>query len=341
MSRPRLDSSQFTPDIAPLLLVSLVELVDRLGVPPQQLCEGLGFGIDDLRAALPISDRQAWRVIRRGLQLTGRADLGLELGSRQSLGNFGLTGYAMSATRTLGDAVELGLQHQRQAGGLLDMALEREGDSLLLVASQRLRDASVLPFLVEEIFSSLLLLVRSLVGPAFRLEAVEVAYPAPAHAHRYCTLFDCPVQFGTRHNRMRLQARWLDAPVLGHSPVMATEMRRLLELRGREQAGPVPPVVVAVERVLQRSPRAHPSIEQVARVLELSVRTLRRRLAEAGTSFRQISDRQRAQLAQHLLREQGLGVADVGQQLGFSDARAFRRAYKRWLGEVPGAARRR
>lgn len=139
---------------------------------------------------------------------------------------------------------------------------------------------------------------------------------------------------------MRLQASWLEAPVLGHSPVMASEMRRLLELRGRDQAGPVPPVVVAVERVLQRSPGAHPPIEQVARALELSVRTLRRRLVEAGTSFGQISDRLRAQLAQRLLREQGLSVAEAGQQLGFSDARAFRRAYKRWLGEVPGAARR-
>ena len=339
MSRPRLDPRQIAPDVAPLLLVALAELVAGLGVPPQRLCEGLGFDLDDLRAAQPISDRQAWRMIRRALQLSGRADLGLELGSRQSLGNFGLTGYAMSATRTLGEAIELGLQHQKQAGGLIDIAVERVDDRLFLVASQRLRDESVLPFLIEEIFSSLLLLVRTLVGPGFRLGMIEMTYPAPAHAARYHALFDCPVRFGARRNRMGLEAGWLAAPVLGHSPVMAVEMRRLLELREREQAAPVQSVTAAVQGVLERAPCPSQSIEQVARALQLSARTLRRRLREADTSFREISDRVRAQAARQLLREQGLTVAEASRQLGFSDARAFRRAYKRWLGQVPGDAR--
>ena len=340
MARPRLDSSQFAPDIAPLLLVSLAELVERQGVPPQRLCDGLGFGLDDLRTALPVSDRQAWRMIRRALQLSGRADLGLELGSRQSLNNFGLTGYAMSVMPTLGEAIALGLEHQKQAGGLVDISVEQDDGRIDLVARQRLRDASVLPFLVEESFSSLLLLARALVGPGFRLEAVELAYPAPAHAARYGELFDCPVRFDADHSRMRMDARWLAAPVLGHSPVMAAEMRRLLELRQREQATTTRALVVAVERVLERAGGASLPIEEVARALELSVRTLRRRLEDAGTSFREVSDRLRAQAAQRLLHEQGLTVAEAGRQLGFSDARAFRRAFKRWLGQVPGEVRR-
>ena len=64
-----------------------------------------------------------------------------------------------------------------------------------------------------------------------------------------------------------------------------------------------------------------------------------RRLEAAGTSFREVSARLRAQAAQRLLHEQGLTVAEASRQLGFSDARAFRRAYKRWLGQVPGDAR--
>ena len=164
MARPRLDSSQFAPDIAPLLLVSLAELVERQGVPPQRLCDGLGFGLDDLRTALPVSDRQAWRMIRRALQLSGRADLGLELGSRQSLNNFGLTGYAMSVMPTLGEAIALGLEHQKQAGGLVDISVEQDDGRIDLVARQRLRDASVLPFRVEESFSSQLLLARAIEG---------------------------------------------------------------------------------------------------------------------------------------------------------------------------------
>lgn len=339
MSRPRLDSSQFAADIAPLLLVSLAELVERLGVPPQRLCEGLGFGVEELRAAQPVSDRQAWRMIRRALQLSGRGDLGLELGTHQSLGNFGLTGYAMSAMATFGEAVELGLGYQKQAGGLVDISAESGDGCLYLVARQRLRDAGVLPFLIEEAFSSLLLLARTLVGPGFRLEAVELGYPAPAHAQRYRQLFDCPLQFDAGHSRMVIDAQWLAAPVLGHSPVMASEMRRLLELRQRDHATAATSLVDAVERVLARAALPHPAVGQVARALELSERTLRRRLGEAGTSFRQISERVRVQSACRMLQQHGLTVAEASRQLGFSDPRAFRRAFKRWLGRTPGQAR--
>ena len=90
----------------------------------------------------------------------------------------------------------------------------------------------------------------------------------------------------------------------------------------------------------EKEVRASLPIEEVARALELSVRTLRRRLEEAGTSFREVSDRLRAQAAQRLLHEQGLTVAEASRQLGFSDVRAFRRAFKRWLGQVPGEVRR-
>ena len=64
-----------------------------------------------------------------------------------------------------------------------------------------------------------------------------------------------------------------------------------------------------------------------------------RRLEEAGTSFREISDRLRAQAAHRLLQQQDLSMAEASRQLGFSDVRAFRRACKRWLGRTPGQVR--
>ena len=339
MSRPRLDPRHSTPDIAPLLLVSLADLVKACGVVPERLCDGLGFSLEQLQQALPISDRQAWRMIRRALQLSGRSDLGLELGSRQTLSNFGLTGYAMAATRTLGEAIALGLQHQKQAGGLLDIEITREGELVALTATQRLRDDGVQAFLIEELFSSLLVLVRMLVGPGFQLAGIALSYPPPAHAERYRRVFECPLQFDAGHNRLYIARHWLEASILGHSPVMAAELRRLLAARESEPGPAVQAVATAVTQVLQRAAPEHPSIEQVARALELSVRTLRRRLQDAGTSFREIDDGMRAQATQQLLCEQGLTVAEASQRLGYSDVRAFRRAFKRWAGVVPGTVR--
>ena len=98
-------------------------------------------------------------------------------------------------------------------------------------------------------------------------------------------------------------------------------------------------VTAAVERQLRQRLRDNPSMSEIASALHLGERTLRRRLEEAGTSFREISDRLRAQAAHRLLQQQDLSMAEASRQLGFSDVRAFRRACKRWLGRTPGQVR--
>ncbi len=337
MSRPRLDPQEFTPEIAPQMLLALIELCADLGVAPMRVCSGLGFGTEDLLAGMLISVRQAWRIIRRALQMTGRADLGLELGLRENLSHFGLPGFAMSTARTFGEAVNIGLRFQGQAGGLTETSHEIDKEQVVFTTKARIRDDSVQPFLIEEIFSSVQTIARILIGPTMRMQSVELAYPAPDHAQRYRELFDCPVRFGCSRNALTIESHWLGAPIATHSPVMEAQLRAMLEQREMAQA--IPGAKAAVEQVLKRPGNATLSIEEVACVLELSVRTLRRRLQEAGTSFRSISDCIRAEAAQQLLREQRVTVAEASERLGFSDARAFRRAFKRWLGQAPGELR--
>ncbi|MGO1073678.1 AraC family transcriptional regulator [Lysobacter sp. CA199] len=337
MSRPRLDPEEFAPEIAPQMLLALIELCAEFGVAPMRICSGLGFGTEDLLAGMLVSVRQAWRIIRRSLQMTGHADLGLELGLRENLSHFGLPGFAMSTARNFGEAVNIGLRYQGQTGGLTDTSLQVDGNQVVFTTKARMRDDSVQPFLIEEVFSSVQTITRILVGPHMRMQSVELAYPAPEHARRYRELFDCPVRFGSTRNAMVIESRWLDAPIATHSPVMEAQLRAMLEQREIAQA--VPEAKAAVEQVLKRPGSATLSIEEVARALELSVRTLRRRLQEAGTSFRSISDCVRAEAAQQLLREERVTVAEASERLGFSDARAFRRAFKRWLGQAPGEVR--
>ncbi|MGH8099672.1 MAG: helix-turn-helix transcriptional regulator, partial [Chthoniobacterales bacterium] len=83
-----------------------------------------------------------------------------------------------------------------------------------------------------------------------------------------------------------------------------------------------------------------PKIEDAAKALGCSERTLRRRLLEVGTSYRAVHDALREERARALLRDTRLAIAEIGTQLGYSDDREFRRAYKRWTGQVPSAARK-
>lgn len=320
------------------MLTALVDLAGEYGVPAPRLCAGLGFSLDDLRGGMLLSHRQAWRMIRRALQLSGRSDLGLELGRRENPSHFGLPGFAMLTAKTFSEAVDIGLRYQAQAGGMTDVTSELDERHLALIAQPRLRDADVLPFLMEEVFASVLTLARIMTGHMIRPHAVELSYAAPAHADRYHEVFQCPVRFGCDRNRLLVDRHWLNEPLATHSPVMSVDLRALLEQRAKER-DEAPQTIAAVEQVLNRAGSSMLSIKQVASALDLSVRTLRRRLEEAGTSFRSISDRIYAETAQRLLRDQGLTVAEASERLGFSDTRAFRRAFKRWVGQAPGELR--
>ena len=82
------------------------------------------------------------------------------------------------------------------------------------------------------------------------------------------------------------------------------------------------------------------SIDQVAKALSLSPRTLGRRLEEEGTTFKDVREDLRRRLALQYVGGQDLGLSEIAFLLGFSDAAAFHRAFKRWTGQTPLEYRR-
>ncbi len=88
-------------------------------------------------------------------------------------------------------------------------------------------------------------------------------------------------------------------------------------------------------------PAVHPSIEVAAEMAELGPRTLRRRLAQEGTSWRAVVDRARVEACLRLLRDPERPLSQVAAALGYSDQAHLTRAFRRWMGECPSAYRRR
>lgn len=93
-----------------------------------------------------------------------------------------------------------------------------------------------------------------------------------------------------------------------------------------------------LQMTLQDSP---PRRQQVAEKLGVSVRTLDRRLADAGISWQQLLDSTRAQLARDYLADPEMTVADISKRLGFADVRAFQRRFRQWTGMAPSEFRQR
>lgn len=306
----------------------------------ERVCLGLGFTPTDLaRPGFRLSHRQSYLLVRRVIEQVGDNGLGLLVGGRQSAVSLGLVGLGMQACATLGEALELGLQFQRHAGAMLDHDLEIQGDSARLLLTPLFYEPDVQAFYMEEAFSSSLSIVRHLSAVWLRPRLLCLDYPRPAHADLYEALFECPVRFGEQVNAIEFDSAWLAMPLATRDDAVAAEVVELLkQTRWLDQERSE--LIEGLQREVRKQLDAPPSLALLARQLNISERTLRRRIESAGLSYQGIIDESRRARALVLLGRDDLPLAEVAAQTGFSDVRNFRRAFKRWTGVAPREARK-
>lgn len=334
---PRFSRASAPPQVSRLLLRVAAE---RQG-DVERLCRGLGFTAADVqRPGFRLSHRQGYLLVRRCLAQLGDDGLGLAVGARQTTVSLGLVGLGMQASATLGAALELGLHYQQQAGAMLDYGLELGTATVRLVLTPRFHEPAVTAFYMEEGLASVLRIARHLTGTRLPPRALCLDYPPPPHGERYAALFECPVRFAAPATAIEFDPAWLDLPLATQDAAVAAEVIELLDAT----AGFDPlrtDLVEGLQREIRKRLDAPPTLAQLAAPLNLSERTLRRRLEAAGTRYQTLVDEARRDLALTLLGRAGLALAEVAFQTGFDDLRNFRRAFRRWTGLAPQEARRR
>jgi AraC-like DNA-binding protein len=327
--------------IPPTVLAGLVDIGRREGLPVESWFSGTGLDPAQTVASATtrVSYRQAAAVLRRAVRAMPGRPLGMQVGTRDILVSFGLLGVAMRSCVTFGDGLALGLELHQAAGSLLDLEAETFGDEVALRLHERRPDPELVAFLAEELLCSTVNLARSVFGPGWSPSYIELGYPAPPYAEEYRRFFRCRVRFDADANRMIFPAAELRRPLPTYSEsVRAAAVDACRRLLGRD--GPRPDVVAAVEALLDRDLRHPLTMAEAAHRLHITERTLRRRLTAAGDRYSAIRDRVRERRATFLLRESTLPIGAVAREVGFNDAREFRRAYIRWTGRPPSAARR-
>ncbi|MEU9470851.1 AraC family transcriptional regulator [Streptomyces avermitilis] len=167
------------------------------------------------------------------------------------------------------------------------------------------------------------------------LTRVEFSYPAPGHALEYDLLYGAPCTFRAPHTALVFDRAVLDQPVLQDEAGLCAFLRRAPgDVLARLDYGST--AAAQVRRLLGQSlPDRMPDPQDVAARLAVSAQTLRRRLAAEGTSFQQIRDQLRRDVAIAALATGTVSIEDISQQLGFSEPSAFHRAFKRWTGSAP------
>lgn len=177
-----------------------------------------------------------------------------------------------------------------------------------------------------------------LVGRALPLDHVDFAFERPAFAAEYRTLYPGPVRFEQPASALAFAASCLALPVRRTAQEVPGFVRRAPE-GWMFPAFAVERLALRVREQLSRHLLDGHTASQVARALNVSLRTLHRRLAEEGTSFQQIKDELRRDLAIERLTRTAQPIGRIGAELGFDSAGSFHRAFRTWTGQTPGAYR--
>ncbi len=312
-------------------------MAEEYGVALQPLLTRMGLDEAVMRSAeLRVSYRQGSAVIRRAVELTRDEHLGLRVGAAQHLTAWGLLGFALMAADSLRDAIATGVRYQNLSGAMTVWSVAEDDDGYALRADlpDPAVDPAVAVFLIEEAFASVVTLTRLSAGIEFAPQSLEFTFSAPQDPHSFATLFGCPIRFLSARNRLVFPAAWLRMSMPGRDPVAFAGTLELLDEQMAARRDQQDLLEVLEISIAQGLPHV-PSFVEQARRHASSERTLRRRLAECGTTYEAVVDGVRRERVDRLLRRPELTLRDVASQSGFSDVRALRRAVRRWHGVAP------
>lgn len=289
--------------------------------------------------AMTVSIDQEFALVRNLLHHLGDASgLGLEVGQRYHFTSLGAVGFAVASCASLYQAFEVALRYMDLTFALTAFRLEEDAAECRIV----LDDTGVPPdlhrFALERAVALLHTQARVLFGHREVGKYLHFSFPAPADPVPYVQLFGILPVFDAPRTVIGLDALDMKRPVQPGSAValhQAEEQCRRQLAERRARAGLAARVCDRLARLGGRPPE----MEAMAAELCLSVRTLRRRLQEEGTTYFALCDEVRRAFAEQLLALPYVTVEAVAERLGYSESAGFIHAFKRWTGMTPRAFR--
>jgi AraC-like DNA-binding protein len=194
-------------------------------------------------------------------------------------------------------------------------------------------------FLYDALAAGLVRLSRLTYGDEFTPLEVALVRGVPDRAAPFREWFRCPIVWGAERASVLCRREDLARALPTSNPDVALANERVM-LEYLERLDRADVVAQVRRRILELLPSGPPTQAEIARGLALSPRTLHRRLAEAGTSFGELLDGARRELAAGYLQRTDYSVAEVAYLVGFAEVSSFNRAFRRWTGRSPGAVRR-
>jgi AraC-like DNA-binding protein len=318
--------------IATIAAIPLV--LEQLGYDPTAVMRECDFDISLFDApdnVITFYDRS--RLIQRCVETTGCSHFGLLIGQHIGPSALGLIGFLIQHSPDVATALQslVHFFHLHVHGAVVH--LERDNGSVFLgysihepnvVAHQQIEDGAV---------AGMFNILRRLCGPSWKPDAVHFSHENLADSRIYKQFFNVPLKFDVERSGILFSAHWLQTPVAGADPDLYRYLHKQIDELNHQYGNDF---AEQVRRVLHSALYAQrATADHIAAVFSIHPRTLNRRLRSCGTSFQELADQSRFEIAQQLLENSSMQLNQIAATLNYSDASAFSRAFRRWSGMTP------
>lgn len=319
---------------------SILYAAEQLGLDRDALISQLNISLDMLdqpTKRLPESVmHQLFAQIHTKSQ---KSEIGLEIGRLSRPGTYNALGYAAMSCSNLWEAFQLIPRYESIVLEMGNTRVEKRENQLLLIWGTSSPD-DVSQILADTIMASWLTLARWLTGKNISPSLTQFSYQTPHNICHYTNFFGSPVEFNCSENAFVFnEESILMSPILHADSAMAEIMQKRAE-QIKAQIGPQTYTTNKVEAELTKHlPRGKFSLKYIAQALNMSDRTLRRKLQDEGSNFQAILSQVRHKLALKYLSDMSLNILDISLLLGYNEHSSFSAAFKNWQGETPQAYR--
>jgi AraC-like DNA-binding protein len=316
---------------------TLLRSAEKHGMDRERVLKQTGIDATLVEGGKTRVPSASFRQLSEYLTLELQDENGGMLAQRTKLGTFAMMCNAAINCPTLGQFLQQCVEFNALVSDCLSLELERDEERARYSVSSQ-------PCTIDndELIIMILLgithrLANWVVGKTITLDAVNIASERPSHAHEYNFLFMAPIHFGQERNSLCFAASYLDSPVVRTvqdlEQFLSTPSMHLMTRHDLDQS------LVSKIRAMIKDDVAgfFPEFDTVAKSLNLTTATLRRRLRAEGSSYQQLKDDIRRDTAIHLLSRGTASMDQVAESVGFSESTSFFRAFKRWTGVTPRA----
>jgi len=318
------------------LAMSVVSDLRHHGVNPSTLLGQAGLGLSEVADPFGrISYAATLALIERAATVLGDASYGLRLGAAQDARDSGMLGFLMLNSPTLLDALSNMQRYFRVIGEGEDIEIERTAMQVALRFRETDKALRGLRHNSEYIAAIIVRACRDMTKKRISPVRVEFMHRRPNDEVAYAAYLGCTVRFRADWDALVYDIGTMQLPVIGADSALL----KVLEQACQKILGPMPKKQDIVhdvrEVVIDRLAKGTLQFERVAAELNMSRRTLERRLADKGVTFSALLEDIRSGLAKRYLSGTDLRLDQIAYLTGYSEPAALVRAFRRWTGMTP------